>query len=317
MIKIVNLKTFQKIKDLVLLWNAEVGFIYPITDLLWKHNVIDCLYFSPEISFVALEEEKVVGFIITKVWDGNPEIPSYINTGWISLFYVARKYRKQGIGSLLFTNVETEMVKLGIKTIHIGRDINNFFPGIPNDFDVLTPNFLEKRGYTLGRKTHDLIKYHLDDVQEYTCKNKIRFATKEDEAATMKFFLKNFPGRWSFDASKNFKNGLYHQYLLAFKEDEVIGFVRISTPKDSMWPYSLTWYQRFTNLGGIGPLGVDKDCRYQGIFNEMMNYGMFFLKKQGIKEIIIDWTSLMVLYQRYGFEVWKDYTYVLKNICNE
>ncbi len=317
MINILDFNTFKKIEEVALLWNEEVGFIYPITDLLWKHNVIDCPYLSLETSFVAVEDGKVVGFIISKIWDGDKGIPTYIDTGWISLFYVARKYRKQGIGSLLLSNVETEMKKKGIKIVHIGRDINNFFPGVPSDFDGLTPEFLEKRGYTLGRKTHDLIRYHLDDVQEYTCKNKIRFATKEDEEATMKFFLKNFPGRWYFDARKNFKNGLYHQYLLAFKEDEVIGFIRISTPKDSMWPYSLTWYQRFDNLGGIGPLGVDKDCRKQGIFDDMMNYGMLFLKKQGIRAIMIDWTSLMVLYQRYGFEVWKDYTYVSKNICNE
>ena len=316
MIDILNLNTYKKIDDVALLWNEEVGFIYPITDLLFKHNVIECTYFSPTTSFVALEKDKVVGFIISKVWDGNQEIPSYINTGWISLFYVARKYRKQGVGSLLFENVEAEMTKQGIKTIHIGRDVNNFFPGVPNDFDVLTPGFLEKRGYVLGRKTHDLIRYHLDDVPEYACKNDIRFATSEDEEATMKFFLKNFPGRWHFDAKKNFKNGLYDQYLLAFKNNQVVGFMRMSTPKDSMWPYSLTWYQRFTNLAGIGPLGVDKDCRHQGIFDELIRYGLYVFKKQGIKEIIIDWTSLMVLYQRYGFEVWKDYTYVSKSVSN-
>jgi predicted acetyltransferase len=61
-------------------------------------------------------------------------------------------------------------------------------------------------------------------------------------------------------------------------------------------------------------LGIDKDHRKQGIFDDMMKYGLFFFKKQGIKEIMIDWTSLMALYQKYGFEVWKDYTYIFKNI---
>jgi GNAT superfamily N-acetyltransferase len=314
MINILDCNTFKKIEDVALLWNEEVGFIYPITDLLFKHNIIDCPYLSLGTSFVAVENEKVVGFILSKIWDGNKEIPTYINTGWISLFYVARKYRNQGIGSLLLSNVETEMKKQGIKTIHIGRDVNNFFPGVPCDFDGLTPEFLEKRGYILGRRTHDLIRYHLNDVKEYVCKRDIRFATKEDEKATMKFFLKNFPGRWYFDACKNFKSGLYHQYLLAFQDGEVIGFMRMSTIEDSMWPYSLTWYQRFNNLGGLGPLGIDKDHRKQGIFDDMMKYGLFFFKKQGIKEIMIDWTSLMALYQKYGFEVWKDYTYIFKNI---
>ena len=49
------------------------------------------------------------------MWDGNQEIPSYINTGVDFAFSVARKYRKQGVGSLLFENVEAEMTKQGIK----------------------------------------------------------------------------------------------------------------------------------------------------------------------------------------------------------
>lgn len=314
MIDIINITKLKRIEDVALLWNEEVGFIYPITELLFKHNIVNCLYFSQTTSFVAVEDDKVVGFILCKTWDGNQEIPSYVNTGWISLFYVARKYRHQGVGTLLLAKAEEEFSKQGIKTIHIGRDVNNFFPGIPTDFAALTPIFLEKRGYIVGKNTHDLIRYDLSNVPEYTCENDIRFATSEDEQAVMNFFSKNFPGRWHFDARRNFANDLSHQYLLAWKNDTVVGFMRMSTISDSMWSYSLTWYHRFHNLGGLGPLGVDKDYRKQGIFDDMMNYGLNFFRKQGIKEVIIDWTSLMVLYQRYGFEVWKDYTYVSKMI---
>ena len=81
MINILDCNTFKKIEDVALLWNEEVGFIYPITDLLFKHNIIDCPYLSLGTSFVAVENEKVVGFILSKIWDGNKEIPTYINTG--------------------------------------------------------------------------------------------------------------------------------------------------------------------------------------------------------------------------------------------
>ena len=75
MINILDCNTFKKIEDVALLWNEEVGFIYPITDLLFKHNIIDCPYLSLGTSFVAVENEKVVGFILSKIWDGNKEIP--------------------------------------------------------------------------------------------------------------------------------------------------------------------------------------------------------------------------------------------------
>jgi len=312
----INIKNFSEINpcDVAYLWNEEVGFIYPITEQLFDQNVTGCEYFYSDASFVATQDDKIVGFIISKIWNDDRAIESYKTIGWISLFYVSRKHRMQGIGSTLLAKAEMKLREKGITTIHLGRDVNNFFPGIPCDFDNLTAAFMEKRGYVCGRRTYDLIRYDLSGVSEYMPKNSIRFAEKEDLPEIINFFDKNFPGRWQYDAKRNFIEGLYRQYLLAFDKKTVIGFMRMSLPNDEMRPYSLTWYARFKNLGGIGPLGVDKDYRKKGVFNDLINYGLYHFKNIGIKEVIIDWTGLISLYQKYGFEIWKVYQYASKEL---
>ena len=220
------------------------------------------------------------------------------------------------------------MIKSNVATIQIGSDIDNFFPGIPSDFDNLTDVFLKKRGYDIGRYTHDLLKHITkDDLMEndeaITIKFndeekeiKFRYAKEEDKERTYDFFRKCFFGRWFAEAYEYFEdNDIKHEYLLALDGDKVVGFLRVNFGYIKKISYNNTWRNNFDNdLVGIGPLGIDPDYRRYGIAKHLIKKGISDAYKEGFTNAMIDWTGLMHIYQKYGFQVWKCYAYAIKKI---
>ena len=80
--------------------NDDLLGMYPISDFIFKQNVTENKYVLKENSFVALAGDEVVGFIISKEFM-NDMVKRYHDIGFISLFYVKRKYRKQKIATTL------------------------------------------------------------------------------------------------------------------------------------------------------------------------------------------------------------------------
>lgn len=289
------------------LWNQEMGFIYPITKSLYDQNVTN---YNQKKVFVAYKDDVLVGFVIAKKYE-NEDLMSYNNLGFISLIYVAKKHRKQGIGSSLLRLAE-EYLK-DKTTINIGKDIYNFFPGVPCDFDNLTDIWLEKRGYVGERYTHDLINYNPKKIPLREDNFTYKLCTLEDKDALLEFMKNNFQGRWYFEASSYFANGgTGKEYSICKDQDKVIAFARTNDRDFSIIHYNTTWYHRFNNLGGVGPLGVDKNYRGLNLGYNIVAYGINTLIDKSITEIIIDWTGLLEFYQQFGFEVWKSFKYMAK-----
>src|SRR5690554_6340871 len=134
-------RNIVNLEEARLLWNKEMGNIYPITSLVYNQNVIN---YQEKFVYGAYLDNNLLGFIIAKKYEKD-DLDSYNNLGFISLIYVSKKQRKQGIGTRLLQEAH-EYLK-DKKTINVGKDINNFFPGIPCDFDNLTDIWFEKRCY--------------------------------------------------------------------------------------------------------------------------------------------------------------------------
>ena len=316
----------KETSNVLKLWNDEVGYIYPITKKMYDQNINNCKYFDKRISYLAYQDDKLVGFILGKVFDNNPLMSKYINTSFISLIYVSRNYRKMGIGSELLNKYESSLKSLegiNINKILLGSDLDNFFPGIPNDFDNLTDVFFRKRGYNVTYYTHDLVKkLTKNDIvlyNEYVNNNKtnyeIRYCTKDDEQKVKEFFERCFYGRWYNEAIEYFENGEFcNEYLIALDKDKVIGFLRLNRQKISKISYNIMWSKRFKKLYGVGPLGVDSEYRKQGIATMLLMKGISDAAEEGFSHAMIDWTGLVSYYQKFGFETWKCYQYANKNI---
>lgn len=298
----------SELLNVLKLWNDEVGRIYPIPKKAFYQNVIN--YQNKDI-IIAYDEDKLVGFMILKKFDNN-ELVDYTNSLFISLFFVSKKYRKNGIGTKMLEFAEEK--RDGRKLV-IGKDIYNFFPGVPTDFDNLTDVWLEKRGFEGKRYTHDLICYkevnyplYNDDVEYVYCDE-----TRKDDL--LNFVIKNNWKRWAFEVDDYFKNKTGNDkdaYIIGLKNNEIVSFIRINTYEMDTVAYNVLFQDRFNKLGGIGPLGVDSNQRKKGLGADMMMVAIMKLKERGICDMMIDWTGLMDIYNKYGFEVWKSYKYMEK-----
>lgn len=291
------------------IWNEEMGYAYPISFNSFNQNIVN--YEDKDI-LIAYDNDKVIGFIFLKRFDDTTFV-DYTKNLYISLFYVSKKYRRLGIGSKLFDFAEEKREN---RDLIIGKDINNFFPGVPTDFDNLTDVWLEKRGFVGKRYTHDLMtkKINVYDLRNKEVVYDYCLDSQKDELIQM--MVKNNWGRWALEAKEYFdkkKENDNNAYIVGMINGKIVSFSKVNTYKMDLSSYNLMWKERFDCLGGFGPLGVDRDYRKKGIGFDMISVSLNDLVKKGCKDILLDWTGLMELYAKFNFEVWKSYKYMSKS----
>lgn len=299
------------------LWNNSYGCIYPISKELFERNISNALL---ENSYVALDDQKLVGFIICKVWNETFIIKDYLDYGWISLMLVDPKYRCRGIGSTLYELVEKRMKELGKKQIFLGKDYLNYFPGLPVDLKN-SAGWFEKKGFVRPYDTYDLIRnISKDKNNKLSIKNdsfEFRVCTLNDKENLINFIMKNWPGRWEKETRDYFSSGgTGKEYVIALDSGKICAFAKIGLPStnEAIMSYSLTWRNRFSALGGIGPLGVDISYRNRNLGYDIVAFACNTLIDNNVSDIIIDWTGLLDFYRRMGFEVFKSYFYMSKHL---
>lgn len=307
------LQKYNNCQAIIQLWNDEYKKIYPISDKLFERNVSNV---NLETSFISMFNQEVVGFILSKTWEDNYPIISYQNTGWISLFCVKKAYRNQGIGSKLLSLVEEKMIELNKDVLYLGKDYNNYFPGLPVDLKS-NLNFFLERGFERPYDTYDLINTNKDFIPLRETKYEFRFGTMKDKDNLLSFIYSNWPGRWHKEAIDYFANGgTGKEYLLCLNQEKVIGFARVNFPETDtlLTSNNVTWRDRFESLGGVGPLGIDKEYRKMHLGFNIVAMAINSLNERNVSDIIIDWTGLLEFYRLFGFEVWKSYFYLHKQL---
>ena len=210
------------------------------------------------------------------------------------------------------------MKEYGVHTINLGKDYNNFFPGLPIDLTKYRTWF-EKRGFEFTYQTHDLItRTNKNKFKIVNDNYKLTSALGFDKDLVIKFIETYWPGRWTKEAVDYYNNGGNgNEYLLCLNDkNEICGFAKVCFPNtlEKHMSYSLTWRTRFEALGGIGPLGIAPDLRGQHLGYDIVAASVNTLIEYGVSEIIIDWTGLLEFYRKLGFEVWKAYSYLYKTI---
>lgn len=313
--KIINLKEYEKLEQIYQIWNAEYGNIFPINAELFNRN-IENIYMKA--SYVAIDDEKLVGFVIGKVWHDLYEIKGYDEIGWISLIFVTPKYRKLGIGTELLNLSIDAMKECGVKIINIGKDYNNFFPGLPVDL-IKYQTWFQNRGFEFTYQTHDLISRNNKNKLKIVNDNyKFISANNLNKEEVINFIKTNWPGRWTKEAIDYYNNGgLGNEYLICLNDkNEICAFSKVCYPTTSIKHISNshTWRARFDALGGIGPLGVAPAYRGNHLGYDIVASAVNNLIEAKVTEMIIDWTGLLDFYRKMGFEVWKSYSYLFKKL---
>lgn len=301
-----------RLPELVKLWNQEIGSEFPMRIELFSQNSFQDTNIYYPASIMAMDQEKVVGFIISKVWQEQVKEVSFSkDVGWIQVLMVDRHYRHKGIGTCLLNQAQGALRKAGVKKILIGRDPWHYFPGIPFEYkDVQV--WLEKKGYTALPLEYDLTSTEvtLKSLKPLSLPDvSISLLTSDKKDAFLAFLHRCFPGRWEYEGIHYFhRGGTGREFVIVEKEKKIIGFCRIN---DSASPYiaqNVYWAPLLSDeLGGIGPLGIDPQERGLGYGLAIVWAGVYYLHERGIRSFVIDWTTLVPFYKKLGFKVWKSY----------
>jgi len=155
----------KHIEKVVSLWNEickEENFVYkPFTRESFKKKFIDNPNFDYEGTFVAVQNEDVIGFANGVYRKDYFQGESFENVpGYVTIVLVRRNMRNRGVGTLLLKHVENYLVANGKRKIRIDFfnpiNLEWYIPGTekhehPNapGVDVEGPgyNFMKKMGY--------------------------------------------------------------------------------------------------------------------------------------------------------------------------
>lgn len=124
------------------------------------------------------------------------------------------------------------------------------------------------------------------------------------------FLDREFPGRWPYDVRRKAKaeNGL--DFVLGmFDGPECIGFAVIQKDGSDNLPIGGAVWQASlgSKWGALGPIGVAKKVRGQGLGDALLTRSLDMLKRLGVRRCIIDWTAIPEFYERHGFEISRTY----------
>ena len=135
------------------------------------------------------------------------------------------------------------------------------------------------------------------------------------EPQLLAFLDAAFPGRWAWECREFWRvGGRASDFLALWREDKIIGFCQ-TTLADSARPIERFFMAELPRpWGQLGPLGVSKALRGHGYGAAVIDGALQHLARQGVRGAVIDWTSLLDLYAKFGFRPFHSYTVLSKDL---
>ena len=300
--------------NMIRIWNAASHRDYQINERFFCYNLVPA---SGEVieGRVAMHDSEPVGFVMACAMMENLST----TLGWISAIAVHPSVQRRGTGTELLLWAESWLREKGCKRIRIGGNLRPFAPGIPYVMRA-SVGFFENHGYRSPSSQpyeYDIAR-SLKDYQPLYPKPRntelIPMQTSE-KSILVDFLHREYPGRWEFEAREFVKNGgRPSDFLLLRLDQKVEGFCRLTLP-DSERPIERFYPQRLPQpWGQFGPLGLSKTVRGQGLGGYLIDAAALHMQSLGVDGGVIDWTSLIDLYGKFGFTVYNQYISLFKKI---
>ena len=87
-----------------------------------------------------------------------------------------------------------------------------------------------------------------------------------------------------------------------FHNDAIHGFASIQDSSNKYPISGAVWRNALgENWGTLGPIGVSQKVRGHGWGGAILSAGLLELKSRGVKQCLIDWTTLEEFYGKHGF----------------
>lgn len=294
------------------IWNATFPPKYRVTEQTLRYKLINKT-FLPEISFTLTNSFGSQAYIAAKadpygILFGEP------NLNRIHISQIA--YTKLKHGKKLLEHFISKIP--AAQPIVFGQDQGHMFPGVPTECPELI-NLLESVGFQRDGELandleHDLRELQinpewlapLDDANLY-----VKTASNTDIQAIEEFFLREFPGRWHYDTViEKCRNWREYEDIIILRQGEFIeGFAYTQSFRTTIIPTAgYVWQQDLGPLSGaLGPIGVSQRVRGRKLGGALLVAGLQHLQRLGVQKCIIDWTSLVDFYGKYGFRVNRRY----------
>jgi predicted N-acetyltransferase YhbS len=206
----------------------------------------------------------------------------------------------------VFSDSKRVMRERGASSVLFGMDSRHFWPGVPTD-DPRLNDFLMVEGFSLGGEYFDLER----DLTDYVAPRELptdgvefRVLTDDDHALLVKFFEREFPGRWRFDILQKIEKEESHRGIVGlFHNNAIHGFASIQDSTNKYPISGAVWRNSLgDNWGTLGPIGVSQKVRGHGWGGAMLSAGLLELQARGVNRCLIDWTTLDEFYGKHGFE---------------
>lgn len=301
-------------KEVVDLWNKTLT-ADPITVHKFRKQALFDDNFDTELCFIALEEQKTVGFLLaTKRKFPYLERGLEPTRGWINVMFVDENYQRQGIGQALLQRAEEKLKSMGAETITLGAySPNYFFPGIDKHNYRSAIEFFDKLGYKAGEESYSMCK----DLHGYRISEGTLAKLSKAEEAGFSFinfeykyalelleFLKNeFGGGWKRNALISMQNNNAEDCILLVlnREQKIVGFCMRMIDGNPM---------RF------GPIGVKAEVRNYGVGGILFDIMQLEMEKRGIYHLYFVSTDEpgRRFYERHGVKVFRTYVDYRKTI---
>jgi len=316
MIPGVELRPFDagRIGELVAVWNAAAGEVFPMREALFRQNTVLDPHFDPAGAALACDAAtgRLVGGGIAKVareplgTDGlRPD------RGWLSLIVVDPAFQRRGIGTALVRAGEAFLHTRGRPRAVLGGDPAHFFPGVPDG--AAPARFIEAAGYALRGEAYDLRRslrgYRtpeaVDAARASNTGIEARRLVSGEEAALLAFLDATFSGRWRYTIGRFLDGGgPIGDVMGVLRGGDVCGFALLFHPGSRWIGPSVAWDAA---AGGLGPMGLRPDLRGRGLGHVLLDRAMMHLASLGLDEMVIDWTILLEFYGTLGFVPYRRY----------
>ncbi|MCD6520462.1 MAG: GNAT family N-acetyltransferase [Anaerolineae bacterium] len=254
----------------------------PHFDIAWlRRRTLEDPTCPPDLLLLAEVDERLVGFCFGCIREGK---------GVIKLFGVGGPYRRQGIGTALFQEIEARFRARGIQEIIVGAHGPNYFdPGV-DVFYTETISFLMERGYETDRVSRVDMEVDLLHADLETAESEARLASEgitirradpDEVPQVATFALETFSEGWRYEVSEavHFSPIPLH---IALNGDQVIAFAA----------YDVTGPSRF------GPTGTHPDYRHRGIGSVLLKRCLRDIRERGESKAEILWVGPISFYAR-------------------
>ncbi|MBN1400702.1 MAG: GNAT family N-acetyltransferase [Anaerolineae bacterium] len=254
----------------------------PRLDLAWlRYRTLDDPTCPPELMLLAEQGGQIVGFCLGGLRDGK---------GMLKLFGVTPEFRRRGIATALFGELEARMGARGVSDLTVGALGPNFFePGVEvRRTDMIS--FLLQRGYTTDRVARinmdvDLASADLDasaaQARLASAGIAVRRASAADVRETAQFALDCFSEGWQFEVSEAARFSPIPLFV-ALDGERVAAFAAYDV----------------TGPGRFGPTGTHPDYRGRGIGRTLLRLCLRSLRERGDAMAEIIWVGPVAFYAR-------------------